>query len=118
MMGRRRSPGSTRRPRACPTPRPAERLVGYGPNTLQEEAKPSRWRVALGQLVEPMNLMLVAVAVVSILIGQGSTAAVVLTLVLLERGAGNQPGAEGPRERGRAGQPAGAPGPVSCAAGP
>ena len=21
----------------------AERLVGYGPNTLQEEAKPSRW---------------------------------------------------------------------------
>ena len=61
----------------------AERLVGYGPNTLQEEAKPSRWRVALGQLVEPMNLMLVAVAVVSILIGQASTAAVVLALVLL-----------------------------------
>lgn len=61
----------------------AERLVGYGPNTLQQETKPSVLRVALGQLVEPMTLMLIAVAVVSIVIGQGSTAAVVLALVLL-----------------------------------
>ncbi len=61
----------------------ATRLVDHGPNTLQQEAKPSVLRVALGQLVEPMTLMLVAVAVVSIVIGQGSTAAVVVALVLL-----------------------------------
>ncbi len=61
----------------------AERLVEYGPNALQQEAKPSVLRVALGQLVEPMTLMLLAVAVVSIVIGQGSTAAVVIALVLL-----------------------------------
>ncbi|MCU0282410.1 MAG: cation-transporting P-type ATPase [Candidatus Nanopelagicales bacterium] len=61
----------------------AQRLARVGPNALRQEAKPSVLRVALGQLMEPMTLMLVAVAVVSVLIGQGSTAAVVVALILL-----------------------------------
>lgn len=55
----------------------------YGPNTLTAQAPPSVWAVLLGQLSDPMNLMLVAVAVVSIVIGQGSTAAIVAFLVLV-----------------------------------
>jgi Ca2+-transporting ATPase len=61
----------------------ARRLTAYGPNALRQEAKPSVLRVAVGQLVEPMTLMLVAVAVVSIVIGQASTAVVVVALILL-----------------------------------
>lgn len=55
----------------------------YGPNTLTAQAPPSVWSVLLGQLRDPMNLMLVAVAVVSLVIGQFSTAAIVGFLVLL-----------------------------------
>lgn len=55
----------------------------YGPNTLTAQAPPSVWSVLLGQVRDPMNLMLVAVAVVSIAIGQVSTAAIVGFLVLL-----------------------------------
>jgi Ca2+-transporting ATPase len=66
----------------------AERLARFGPNTLAQEEKPSVLRVALGQVMEPMTLMLVAVAVVSIVIGQGSTAAVVVALILLNVGLG------------------------------
>jgi Ca2+-transporting ATPase len=66
----------------------ARRLADHGPNTLQQEAKPSTLRVALDQLREPMTLMLVAVAVVSVVIGQGSTAAVVIALIVLNVGMG------------------------------
>ncbi len=66
----------------------AERLTRHGPNTLQQEAKPSVLRVAMAQVREPMTLMLVAVAVVSVVIGQGSTAAVVMALILLNVGMG------------------------------
>jgi len=55
----------------------------YGPNTLTAQAPPSVWAVLLEQLRDPMNLMLVAVAVVSVAIGQGSTAAIVAFLVLV-----------------------------------
>ncbi|MCZ4328301.1 hypothetical protein, partial [Brachybacterium paraconglomeratum] len=43
--------------------------------------QPSAWRIALTQLTELMTLMLVAVAVVSLLIGQVSTAIIVGLLV-------------------------------------
>ena len=55
----------------------ADRLVRYGPNQLKEETKASVWEVALGQLRDPMNIMLVVVAIASLVIGQVSTAFIV-----------------------------------------
>ncbi|PVY97986.1 cation-transporting P-type ATPase [Actinomycetospora cinnamomea] len=43
----------------------ATRLAGYGPNEIVGERPPSVWAVALQQLRDPMNLMLVAVVVVT-----------------------------------------------------
>jgi Ca2+-transporting ATPase len=59
------------------------RLAQYGPNMLQKEAKPSVWAVALQQVRDPMNIMLLAVTVVSLLIGEWSTALIVALLVAL-----------------------------------
>ncbi|HEY8217907.1 MAG TPA: cation-transporting P-type ATPase [Acidimicrobiia bacterium] len=59
------------------------RLEQYGANVLQQEAKASMWEIALQQVRDPMNIMLIAVTVVSIIIGQPSTAVVVALLVLL-----------------------------------
>jgi Ca2+-transporting ATPase len=59
----------------------ARRLAEYGPNALQSAPPPSWIKIALKQLFELMTLMLVAVAVVSLLIGQVSTAIVVALLV-------------------------------------
>jgi Ca2+-transporting ATPase len=61
----------------------AARLASHGPNQITAEKPPSVLAVALGQLRDPMNLMLVAVAVVSLVIGQVSTALLVGFLVLL-----------------------------------
>jgi P-type Ca2+ transporter type 2C len=59
------------------------RLASHGPNQITSEAPPSTWQVALGQLRDPMNLMLVAVAIVSLAIDQVPTALVVAFLVIL-----------------------------------
>ena len=61
----------------------ASRLSTYGTNEIVSEKPPSIWAVALLQLRDPMNIMLVAVTVVSILIGQVSTGIVVASLILL-----------------------------------
>ena len=61
----------------------ARRLAEYGPNELSAEPPPSAIAIALGQLRDPMNLMLIGVAIVSVLIGQRSTGLVVGLLVLL-----------------------------------
>ncbi|MEZ5116115.1 MAG: cation-translocating P-type ATPase [Candidatus Nanopelagicales bacterium] len=61
----------------------ARRLAADGPNAVAAEPQPSVWAVALTQLKDPMNLMLVAVAVVSLLIGQISTGILVAVLVVL-----------------------------------
>jgi Ca2+-transporting ATPase len=61
----------------------AERLSRYGPNRIAAEPPPSMWTVALRQLRDPMNIMLVVVAVVSVLIGEMSTALIVGLLILL-----------------------------------
>ena len=47
------------------------RLSRYGPNEIAAEKPPSVWAIALLQLRDPMNIMLVAVVVVSLLIGRG-----------------------------------------------
>ena len=61
----------------------AQRLATHGPNQITAEKPPSVFALALGQLRDPMNIMLVAVSVVSLVIGQVSTALLVAVLVLL-----------------------------------
>jgi P-type Ca2+ transporter type 2C len=58
------------------------RLAEYGPNELPKEPPPSMWTVAWGQLLNPMNIMLLLVVVASFAIVQIPTALVVLGLVL------------------------------------
>ena len=59
----------------------ARRLEEYGPNELAAEPPPSLWAVAWGQLVNPMNIMLLIVVAASFAIVQIATAVVVLGLV-------------------------------------
>ena len=61
----------------------AARLSKYGKNEILGEKPPSVVSVALAQLRDPMNLMLVAVTVVSLLIGEISTGVIVGLLILL-----------------------------------
>ncbi len=59
----------------------ARRLERYGPNALPTEPPPSVWAVAGAQLANPMNIMLIIVAVASLLIEQWATGFVVAFLV-------------------------------------
>jgi Ca2+-transporting ATPase len=59
------------------------RLARLGPNEIAKEKPPSVWAVALEQLRDPMNVMLVAVSIVSIVIGEVSTGVIVGLLILL-----------------------------------
>ncbi|GAA1983641.1 cation-transporting P-type ATPase [Microbacterium pumilum] len=61
----------------------ARRLAEHGPNAIAAEKPPSLWQVSLSQLADPMNVMLVIVAVISLLIGQISVGIVVGALVIL-----------------------------------
>ncbi|MGZ4395082.1 MAG: cation-translocating P-type ATPase [Gaiellaceae bacterium] len=61
----------------------AARLARYGPNQITGEKPPSALAVALQQLRDPMNIMLIAVTAVSFAIGQISTAVIVALLILL-----------------------------------
>jgi Ca2+-transporting ATPase len=66
------------------------RLASHGPNAITAEKPPSPWALAAVQLRDPMNLMLVAVVVVSLLIGEVSTAVLVALLVVLNIGLGTR----------------------------
>jgi len=59
------------------------RFSEHGPNELHAEPPPSVVKVAVGQILDPMNLMLIAVAGVSFLLGEISTGILVAALVLL-----------------------------------
>ena len=61
----------------------AARLARYGPNQITGEKPPSILVVALTQLRDPMNIMLIAVTAVSFVIGQVSTGVIVGLLILL-----------------------------------
>ncbi|MCH9719161.1 MAG: cation-translocating P-type ATPase [Actinomycetia bacterium] len=58
-------------------------LSQYGPNEIISEPPPSVWAVALIQFKDSMNLMLVAVAIVSVLIGEFGTGILVGLLVVV-----------------------------------
>jgi Ca2+-transporting ATPase len=60
-----------------------DRRAHHGPNEITSEQPPSVWAIAAAQLRDPMNLMLIAVTVVSFLIGERSTGIVVALLVAL-----------------------------------
>jgi Ca2+-transporting ATPase len=61
----------------------AQRLAEHGPNSIAAEKPPSTWQVALKQLADPMNVMLVAVAIISLFINQVSVGILVGALVVL-----------------------------------
>ena len=61
----------------------AQRQSTYGLNEIAAEKPPSVVAVALGQLRDPMNIMLVAVTLVSIVIGEVSTGVIVALLIVL-----------------------------------
>ena len=61
----------------------ARRLAEHGPNSIAAEPSPSIWQVAWAQVIDPMNLMLVAVAVISLFIDQVSVGILVGILVIL-----------------------------------
>ena len=61
----------------------ASRLARYGPNEIGKEQPPSLWAVAVQQLRDPMNIMLIAVVAVSFVIGEVSTGVIVALLILL-----------------------------------
>ncbi|WP_051021306.1 cation-translocating P-type ATPase [Nocardia araoensis] len=72
------------------TPDVDERRKQYGRNEIAAQPAPSVWAMALLQSKDPMNLMLVAVAVVSVIIGEIPTALVVGVLVGLNVVLGTQ----------------------------
>jgi Ca2+-transporting ATPase len=61
----------------------ANRLSHYGRNQVTSEKPPSVWSIALGQLRDPMNIMLIFVTVAGLVIGEVSTALVIALLVAL-----------------------------------
>ncbi|MDQ2670222.1 MAG: cation-transporting P-type ATPase, partial [Gemmatimonadota bacterium] len=61
----------------------ASRLAAHGPNAIAAEPAPSVWQLALKQLVDPMNIMLVAVTVISLIIDQIPVGIMVGFLVVL-----------------------------------
>jgi P-type Ca2+ transporter type 2C len=61
----------------------ADRLTRYGPNQVTSEKPPSVWAIALGQLRDPMNIMLIFVTVASLVIGEVSTALIIALLIAL-----------------------------------
>jgi Ca2+-transporting ATPase len=60
-----------------------ERAAQFGPNELEEKAGRSSWRILLDQFSNIMLIMLLAVAVVSALLGEAKDAITILVIVSL-----------------------------------
>ena len=61
----------------------AARLAAHGPNELQETISRPAWRMLVAQFVEPMILILVAAAVLSLFLGDFTEAIAILAIVIL-----------------------------------
>ena len=85
----------------------AARLTRYGPNQITAEKPPSTLAVALVQLRNPMNIMLIAVTVVSFADRRGLDRRHRGPADRAQRRARHPAGAEGPGQRGRAVEAAG-----------
>lgn len=59
------------------------RRAEHGANKIATEPPPTRWTIALRQLADPMNLMLIVVAIASLLIHQVPVGIMVTILVVL-----------------------------------
>ncbi|OJX65235.1 MAG: metal-transporting ATPase [Micrococcales bacterium 73-13] len=66
------------------------RRAEHGENRIASEPPPTRWTIAFRQLRDPMNLMLVVVAVASLVIGQLPVGIMVAALVVLNVVLGTQ----------------------------
>lgn len=74
---------ATDRERGLTAAEAAKRLAEHGPNAIAAEKPPSVLQVALRQLADPMNVMLVGVAIISLFISQVSVGILVGALVVL-----------------------------------
>jgi len=61
----------------------AKRLEQYGPNELVEKGSKSPWLILWDQMKEPMVIVLIVAAVVSILLREYEDAFIILAIVLL-----------------------------------
>jgi Ca2+-transporting ATPase len=61
----------------------AKRLEQFGPNELVEKGSKSPWLILWDQLKEPMVVVLIVAAVVSILLGEHEDAFIIMAIVLL-----------------------------------
>jgi len=66
----------------------AERLRFYGPNSLPVKAPPTVWAVLLHQVLNPLIFILLAAAVASAAIGEGTDAVFILIVIALNSGLG------------------------------
>jgi P-type Mg2+ transporter len=65
----------------------SRRLAGYGPNAVRSRgARP--WRVLLGQVENPLLVLLVAAALTSLLVGERVDALIILAIISLSVGLG------------------------------
>ncbi|MDD2317694.1 MAG: HAD-IC family P-type ATPase [Desulfobacterales bacterium] len=65
-----------------------ERLRFYGPNSLPVKAPPTLWAVLLHQVLNPLIFILLAAAVASAAIGEGTDAVFILVVIALNSGLG------------------------------
>ena len=70
-------------PDGLSTAEAAARLAAHGPNELQETISRPAWKMLLAQFVEPMILILVAAAVLSLFLGDFTEAVAILAIVIL-----------------------------------
>jgi magnesium-transporting ATPase (P-type) len=64
------------------------RLAVFGPNTLPREPLPAVWRLAIGQLANPLVLLLLAAALVSFAIGDTKDAIIIAVVIAIDAGLG------------------------------
>jgi Ca2+-transporting ATPase len=66
----------------------ARRLAIVGRNALPREPLPSVWRLAIGQLANPLMLLLMAAALVSLAIGDAKDAAIIAVVIAIDASLG------------------------------